>query len=123
MTARCDGMAVQLCGPVSGIDYGSACAAFAEAKAALVEAGARSVWSPTERVPPSATHEQAMRRCIDRLVVAAPGYVLVTLPGWLASDGARLEVAVAKTIGLRVMSLEDALADDGELGTGPMGGQ
>lgn len=122
MTARCDGMAVQLCGPVSA-DYGAAREAFAGAARALVDAGARSVWSPTERVPSHWGHEQAMRRCIDHMVVLAPGCALVTLPGWEGSDGACLEVAVARAIGLRVMSLDEALADDGELGTGPMGGQ
>lgn len=120
MTARCDGMSLQLCGPVSA-NYDAACEAFADATRALKDAGARAVWSPTERVPACSSHEQAMRRCLDRLLVCAPGCVLVVLPGWESSEGACLEVAVARAIGVRVMALDEALADDGELGLGPFG--
>ena len=99
---------VQLAGPVSGHDYEQRRRAFEEAKDACWQCGA-AVWSPTDYVPYNATHEDAMLICLRNLVAGTED-VLVTLPGWEESEGACLEVAVARAIGVDVMTLEEVCA-------------
>lgn len=99
---------IQLCGPISGMDYMRRCNVFSDAKDACWRAGA-IVWSPTDHVPHDASHEDAMRICLAHLLGDGID-VLVTLPGWEASEGACLEVAVAKAVGVPVMTLEEAVA-------------
>lgn len=101
---------VQLCGPVTSIDYDEACAMFHDAATRLRDAGAHAVWSPTEKIPRDTIRERAMRRCIANLVNNVS--VLVTLPMWECSPGACVEVAVAQAIGIHVMTLEEALASE-----------
>lgn len=58
------------------------------------------------------SHEGWMRECIRRLMNAGNGYqydVLVQLPGWESSEGARLEADVAKATGIQVVTLAEVL--------------
>lgn len=97
---------VQLAGPIAGHDYETRCNAFDAAKDACWQAGA-AVWSPIDHVPYIANHQDAMRACLRNLTGSVVD-VLVTLDGWEQSEGACLEVAVARAIGVEVMSLEEA---------------
>ena len=101
-------MKYQLCGPVTGIPRDEAVAAFEDAEAWLIEKDPYAdVLVPTSVVEEDATYERAMRICLGWLLTYADA--LVTLPGWESSQGASLEVAVAKAIGKPVMTLEEAL--------------
>lgn len=109
---------------MSGIDYYNV-DAFAKAHAIVREAGAYRVYDPaieylrSDLVRSSEqTHAYWMRRCIGELVSETPktifsnggdyNYdVLVSLPGWEYSDGARLERAVAEMCGIDVCELEE----------------
>ena len=76
--------------------------------------GARYVFNPMERVAAYLTHEEAMRVCLGELAATLMGHsteydLLVSLPGWEGSAGARLERAVAEAIGIPCAEL-------GELG-------
>ena len=103
---------VQLCGPVSSRLRADAVAEFAEARAACLKAGAKYVWDPTVQVDASLTHERAMWLCLVHLVmqIEPSGGTLVVLPGWESSGGARLEVSVARAIGVEVVELSEVVA-------------
>ena len=106
--SRVDDMCVQLCGPVSGLPREEAVEAFGRA-AGLLHASAKcGVFSPVDACPEDMGRERAMRRCLRWLIGYADA--VVTLPGWEESDGACLEVAVARAIGVPVMTLEEAVA-------------
>lgn len=96
------GKLCQLCGPVTGRPRGMVMAEFDHAASVLESRGA-TVWNPVDGVLPTATHAEAMRACLGVLVKAAD--VLVTLPDWETSEGACLEVAVARAIGVEVIAL------------------
>ena len=106
--SRVDGMCVQLCGPVTSLPREEAVAAFGRAVELLRASASCAVFSPTDAVPEDWTHERAMRRCLRWMIGYADA--VVTLPGWEGSEGACLEVAVARAVGLPVMTLEEAVA-------------
>lgn len=59
----------------------------------------------------TATWAEAMERCRSLIRSLDPRRdVLVTLPGWMNSKGAREEVALAKAIGLPVLTVYEAIA-------------
>jgi len=63
--------------------------------------------APVEEWTETATHA-AMRRDLAAVVSRVNG--VAVLPGWDDSRGASLEVAVARAIGLPVLTVEDLLA-------------
>ena len=118
---RLAGKRVFLSGPMTGIDHYNV-AAFAEAHAICKEAGAETVYDPahewlTSREPEQA-HEAYMSRCINVLTrtaqsrddwtVTEPVWdALVQLDGWQLSDGATLEMQVARACGIPVVGIRE----------------
>lgn len=109
---------VFLSGPVSGMPDDNR-KEFSDAADLIARhSGARgNIYVPTERVKPTATHEEAMRECLLELVrgqfmdwnLYTPYECLVQLPGWSSSPGARVEAEVAQAIGVPVMELDELL--------------
>ena len=108
---------VFLSGPMTGQSCYNV-AAFAEAHHRLIELGAADVYDPaveylTDPDPTHKTHEMYMQRCINELTRLSDVSwsrswdVLVLLPGWKDSEGARVESEVAKAIGIEVCELGD----------------
>lgn len=115
-----------LSGPMTGREhYGVA--EFAEAHAALKEAGAAYVYDPairylakSQRKLELMSHEQWMCDCLHELtdrekrdqcwvdLLPMKYDLLVQLPGWEESDGALEEFSVAKACGIKVVSLREA---------------
>lgn len=92
---------IYIAGPVMGIPESNG-AAFSAAMAALVAAGYR-VTNPLHLVPPGMGGARAMRRLIPELC-ACDGVCL--LGGWESSEGACVEVAVARACGLEIGNLD-----------------
>ena len=101
------GKRCQLCGKVTGIWREDAAGLFEAGALVLERKGAETVWNPMEQVPPDCDHDRAMRMCIRRLITYTD--VLVTLPGWEMSEGACLEVAVARAVGVPVVGIGDVV--------------
>lgn len=101
-------MNIQICGQITGRDYDEAAAEFREAEHDLREQYPQAfVYNPCYHVPPSSTHERAMRACLQHLTCFAD--LLVVLPGWWLSKGARIEVAVAQAVGVEVRELGEVV--------------
>ena len=108
-------MNVFLSGPMTGIE-GWNRAAFEEAERAMRDMGAAHVFNPARTsvgVEDDYPHSFFMRRTIHALTHRDaggwPAYdLLVRLPGWEASEGAQVEVAVAKACGIAVCDIEEA---------------
>lgn len=110
------GKTVYLSGPVTGLARADVERSFAGARMRYVSLGARYVHDPTAHVAVDASHKQAMWACLQELLsrdhAGRPAYdLLVSLPGWEASEGATLERQVAEAIGIPCVEL-------GELGGG-----
>lgn len=104
-------MNLYVIGPVTGMpDFNRA--AFAEARARLTAAG-YNARIPHDFIPPTATHEQAMRMSLRNLLDNADGIAL--LDGWYESRGATVEVNVAAACGI-TCKLVDLWIDDEEEG-------
>ena len=119
-----NGRNVYLSVPMTGIeDFNRA--AFNNAEEILKSRGAAYVYNPadnaTRYVDAGLTHEQCMYYSLYELLdegwpveSGAPGThwyeVLVSLPGWEQSAGARLERTVAEACGIEVCNIEDVTA-------------
>lgn len=118
---RVKGKSVFLSGPMSGLEHFNV-DEFAKAHDVLRKAGASTVYDPAieylrSEVGSTTSHAVWMRRCISELTssttqnlfgVNVRRYdVLVSLPGWKRSRGARLERKVAKACGIEVCDLRD----------------
>ncbi len=101
-------MRIYIAGPVTGIPERNG-TAFSSAMMALVDAGYR-VTNPLHLVPPGMESAKAMRRLVPELC-ACDGVCL--LDGWEKSEGACVEVAVARACGLEVGYLNHWIADLG----------
>ena len=111
--AHVKGRTVYLSGPMTGIDDWNR-AAFDDAEKRLRELGAQEPYNPANFIEhfESLSHEACMYRSLVELVDEAwstePGYpapwydLLVSLPGWEQSAGARLEREVAEACGIEV---------------------
>ncbi|EOS50946.1 DUF4406 domain-containing protein [Adlercreutzia caecimuris] len=111
-------------GPVTGRDNRNL-DAFQSAQRALVDAGHTAI-IPHQIVPLSATHEKAMRACINDLTWWMGGFAydgVALLEGWEASDGACLERAVAVACGIPCKTvgewLEEVRDDRGDGAVAP----
>ena len=118
MSIDITGKRVYLSGPMTGIeDYNRP--AFDGADLDLLGAGADEVYDPAEHIDEYAqlSHEQCMALSLCELIAERPWVeeiepyydVLVSLPGWQDSAGARLEREVAAAIGMEVHDLGEVL--------------
>lgn len=108
----------QLCGPIDiAVDEETMRKAFAKAKRLLYVRGASAadIWSPPEHVPSGMTAQCAAAKRIAHIAHGGTdiargvgALTLVTLPKWEKSASARLEVEVAKAVGVPVVTFEDA---------------
>ena len=101
MISGVEGKAVYLSGPMTGIpDFNRA--AFEEAEEECWLSGAIGVYNPKSLIGKGLSHEQCM--AVDLKALFDMGdlaeVVVVQLPGWRKSKGARLEHAVAIACGI-----------------------
>ena len=92
---------IYLSGPMSGLPENNY-PAFHAAERALVERG-HDVINPARPAPDGWTWLDFMRRAIRDLSTAD---AVATLPGWAHSRGARVEVDLARGLGLDVRGVE-----------------
>ena len=118
MSYRYEGRRVFISGPMTGLpDWNRA--EFDRAERELLELGADKVFNPAIMAPrdgePVLSHERYMARTLNVLTridyasdPSRPYYDCVAmLDGWWASDGARLERAVAEAIGIDVVEWDE----------------
>lgn len=102
---------IYISGPMTGLpDFNYP--AFHAAAQALREAG-YTVFNPAENgLPPDGEWADHLRTDIKALMDCTE---VATLPGWMGSDGATLEVHIARRLKMRVLSVETwiAMADEG----------
>lgn len=91
-------MRVYISGPMSGLPELNFPAFNAEA--ARLRALGYEVVNPAEINPGGDTWNTCMRRDIAELVFCD---MVVTLPGWLASNGASFELLIAKKLEMRII--------------------
>lgn len=96
---------VYISGPITGMPELNR-PAFASAAAGLRAAGFTAV-DPFEVCQAPASWEDAMRADVKALMDCT---AVATLPGWTGSRGARLEVHVARELGMQVQDLHVWLA-------------
>lgn len=96
-------------GPMSGIELNNA-PAFVEAHAMLKEIGAAEVFDPVvqwlSETGETRSHAYYMRVCLNSLLNGRWD-ILVSLPGWEESRGARLEREVAEACGIKVCDISE----------------
>lgn len=115
---------VFLSGPMSDDPETYHASDFFEAHVKLKKLGARVVYDPLvewlREEGETGSHEHYMRICIRELVsqlfsfdpdsCREPAYdLLVQLPGWDASEGARTEYEVAKACGIPVCGIDEVV--------------
>ena len=101
MISGIQGKAVYLSAPMTGMpDFNSAALEAAERECWL--SGAIGVYNPKSLIGMGLTHEQCMATDLKALFDMGDlaDVVLVQLPGWRKSEGARLEHAVAVACGI-----------------------
>lgn len=126
MSNMVKGRTVFLSGPMSGIDNYNV-GAFADAHAILLKMGAHKVFDPAveyltdrESQDGNKTHAYWLRKCIHELTEPMGNFwgdqetkskysILVSLPGWEDSEGARTERTVAEACGMKVADLADVI--------------
>lgn len=105
------GLHVFVSGPVTGLDLVKATRAFDDARRLILSRGATACFVPTDDIPNDVSHEHAMLLCLNELTSVVDGRarydLLVSLPGWQSSPGARFERATARTCGVAVIDLVD----------------
>lgn len=120
------GKSVFLSGPMTDRPHNNV-AALCEAHMALLEMGAARVFNPAmlclrqpNSLRMSPTHENYMRRTLHELTkrshmdVSRPLYdMVVMLPGWCDSVGARDEFDVAAACGIPCHHIDDVIGDAG----------
>lgn len=96
---------IYIAGPVTGYEDDNR-PAFEEARGRIQELYGLSVAIPHDFVPVGFSWPEAMRICIRRLTTAS---ALVYLPDSQVSRGAKLEMKIARALGIPVYSLEQYL--------------
>ena len=116
-----NGRRVYLSGPMTGIEDWNR-AAFDDAEKRLRELGAQEPYNPANFIEQfeSRSHAACMYFSLVELLYeelstehgySTPWYdLLVSLPGWEQSTGARLEREVAEACGIEVCDIKDAIA-------------
>ena len=133
MSNMVKGRTVFLSGPMSGLSNYNV-GAFADAHAILLKMGAYKVFDPaveyltdTESQDGNKTHAYWLRKCIHELTepmgnvgmlfggkpaTVSKYSLLVSLPGWEDSEGARTERTVAEACGMKVADLADVIGEE-----------
>jgi hypothetical protein len=93
-------MTVFISGKISGEPYEKVKEKFVRAEFVLRRKG-YTIVNPIRFVPPTATHEQAMKLCIANLAGACD--TIYMLNDWEQSEGAVLEHLIAKACGIRII--------------------
>lgn len=104
---------VYIAGPVTGLDYNEAKAAFDQAAETIRRkyGEAVAVVNPMDFCQKGEDWHYAMRKCIERMMEC--NYIHL-LPGFEQSEGARLEATIAMKLGFGVCNDRYELVDYGE---------
>ena len=106
-----NGRRVYLSGPMTGIE-GWNKPAFDGAEKQLRKLNIHDVYNPADHIDSHsiASHCVAMQLSLNELTSTKPWYdLLVSLPGWKQSAGARLEREVAEACGIEVCNLDEVV--------------
>lgn len=110
-----DGKRVYLSGPMTGIPDWNA-PAFADAKRAVMAAGAESCFDPAaawgHHDRPASWYMSHDLHHLTAMDGERPYFdAIVLLPGWYASEGASLEYQVARACGIALVSLREVTGE------------
>ena len=99
---KAKGKKVYLSGPITGKKNYKGLFLFVEEIVRMCDAA--RIFNPASQIPDSLGYEDAMKRCVTAL---AQYEVVMMLPGWHISKGARLERDIALACGMNVIDLTD----------------